>query len=87
VLEALNNVAKYASATRAGISLTQTDGQLAFEVGDDGSGFDVERARGGTGLQGMADRLDAIGGSLVVRSVPGEGSTVGGRVPLAPTPA
>jgi signal transduction histidine kinase len=67
--------------------LTQTDGQLTFEVGDDGSGFDVERARGGTGLQGMADRLDAIGGSLTVRSVPGEGSTVGGRVPLAPTPA
>ena len=87
VLEALNNVAKYASATRAAISLTQTDGQLTFEVGDDGSGFDVERARGGTGLQGMADRLDAIGGSLTVRSVPGEGSTVGGRVPLAPTPA
>jgi signal transduction histidine kinase len=87
VLEALNNIAKYASASRAAISLTQTDGQLTFEVDDDGSGFDVERARGGTGLQGMADRLDAIGGSLTVRSVPGEGSTVGGRVPLAPTPA
>jgi signal transduction histidine kinase len=87
VLEALNNVAKYASATRAAITLTQTDGQLTFEVGDDGSGFDVERARDGTGLQGMADRLDAIGGSLTVRSVPGEGSTVGGRVPLAQTPA
>jgi signal transduction histidine kinase len=87
VLEALNNVAKYASATRAAISLRRTDGQLAFEVGDDGSGFDVERARDGTGLQGMADRLDAIGGSLTVRSVPGEGSTVGGRVPLAQPPA
>jgi signal transduction histidine kinase len=87
VLEALNNVAKYASATRAVITLTRTDGQLTFEVGDDGSGFDVERARDGTGLQGMADRLDAIGGSLTVRSVPGEGSTVGGRVPLAQTPA
>jgi signal transduction histidine kinase len=87
VLEALNNIAKYASATRAAITLTQTDRQLTFEVGDDGSGFDVERARDGTGLQGMADRLDAIGGSLTVRSVPGEGSTVGGRVPLADTPA
>jgi signal transduction histidine kinase len=87
VLEALNNVAKYASAARAAITLTQTDGLLTFEVGDDGSGFDVERARGGTGLQGMADRLDAIGGSLTVRSAPGEGSTVGGRVPLAETSA
>ena len=35
----------------------------------------------GTGLQGMADRLDALGGSLEVRSAPGEGTTVAGRVP------
>jgi signal transduction histidine kinase len=82
VLEALNNVAKYAGATRAGITLGHADGHLTFEVGDDGVGFDVERARDGTGLQGMADRLDAIGGSLAIRSVPGEGSTVGGRVPI-----
>jgi signal transduction histidine kinase len=54
-----------------------------FVVGDDGSGFDVERARDGTGLQGMADRLDSIGGSLTIQSVPGEGSIVGGRVPVA----
>jgi signal transduction histidine kinase len=82
VLEALNNVAKYAGATRATITLTQADGHLTFEVRDDGAGFEVDRARGGTGIQGMADRLDAIGGSLTIRSVPGEGSTVGGRVPV-----
>jgi signal transduction histidine kinase len=86
-LEALNNVAKYAEASRAVVRLSQRDGHVEFEVGDDGSGFDVERARDGTGLQGMADRLDAIGGSLTVRSVPGEGSTVGAQVPLAQTPA
>ncbi len=83
VLEALNNVAKYAGATRATITLAQVDGQLTFEVGDDGAGFEVDRARHGTGIQGMADRLDAIGGSLTVRSGPGEGSTVRGRVPVA----
>jgi signal transduction histidine kinase len=83
VLEALNNVAKYAGATRATITLAQADGHLTFEVGDDGAGFEVDRARGGTGIQGMADRLDAIGGSLTIRSVPGKGSTVGGRVPVA----
>ncbi len=82
MLEALNNVAKYARATRAAITVSHADGHLTFEVGDDGTGFDVERVRGGTGLQGMADRLDAIGGSLTVRSVPGEGSTVGGTVPI-----
>jgi signal transduction histidine kinase len=80
VLEALNNVAKYAGATRATITLAQAGGHLTFEVDDDGAGFEVDRARGGTGIRGMADRLDAIGGSLTIRSVPGEGSAVGGRV-------
>jgi hypothetical protein len=73
----------YAGATWALITLTHADTHLVFEVGDDGSGFDVERVRDGTGLQGMADRLDAIGGSLTIRSVPGEGSIVGGQVPVA----
>jgi signal transduction histidine kinase len=82
VLEALNNVAKYAEATSARISLAQEDGHLSFEVRDDGAGFDVVAARGGTGLQGMADRLDAVGGSLTIVSEPGDGTTVAGRVPL-----
>jgi signal transduction histidine kinase len=82
VLEALNNVAKYADATSARITLAQHGGHLTFEVHDDGGGFDVADARGGTGLQGMADRLDAVGGSLTVVSSPGHGSTVGGRVPV-----
>jgi signal transduction histidine kinase len=82
VLEALNNVAKYAHAASARITVAQRDGHLSFEVRDDGDGFDVDDARGGTGLQGMADRLDAVGGSLTLVSAPGDGSTVGGRVPL-----
>ena len=46
-------------------------------------GFAVgERTSNGTGLQGMADRLDAIGGALEIRSAPGEGTTVLGRVPV-----
>jgi signal transduction histidine kinase len=82
VLEALNNIAKYAEATSARISLAQEDGHLSFEVRDDGAGFDVATARDGTGLQGMADRLDAVGGSLTIVSEPGDGATVAGRVPL-----
>jgi signal transduction histidine kinase len=80
VLEALNNVAKYARAARAVVRLRETDGRLRFEVEDDGSGFDPDEAGYGTGLQGMADRLDAIGGELVVESAPGSGTRVAGFV-------
>jgi signal transduction histidine kinase len=81
-LEALNNVAKYAQASHATIELEQRDGHLTFEVRDDGDGFDVGARRHGTGLQGMADRLEAIGGTLEVRSSPGSGTSVMGRVPV-----
>jgi signal transduction histidine kinase len=82
-LEALQNVAKYAHASRASVRLTQINGSLTFEVIDDGDGFDPTTIGYGTGLQGMADRLDALGGSLEVRSAPGEGTAVTGRVPSA----
>jgi signal transduction histidine kinase len=81
-LEALNNVAKYARATTARVELAQTDGHLVFTVTDDGIGFDRGSVAYGTGMQGMADRLDAIGGSLEVRSVAGAGTTLSGRVPV-----
>jgi signal transduction histidine kinase len=84
-LEALNNVAKYAEASRAEISLAQHDGGLTFTVADDGVGFDADTKAYGTGLQGMRDRLDAIGGTLEVRSQPGRGTTVTGRVSVGAT--
>jgi signal transduction histidine kinase len=84
VLEALNNVAKYAGATRAQISLAQKDGSLSFAVRDDGRGFDPSAVGYGTGLQGIADRLDAIGGTFVVESTPGGGTRLSGRVPAVP---
>ena len=83
-LEALNNVAKYANATNARIRLAQRNGTLQFEVTDDGTGFDPGRTGYGTGLQGMADRLDAVGGTLEVRSAPGAGTTIVGHVPADP---
>jgi signal transduction histidine kinase len=82
-LEALQNVAKYAGASEATIRLTDRTGMLAFEVIDDGAGFDQGTTGYGTGLQGMADRLDALGGHLEVRSAPGRGTTVAGRLPNA----
>lgn len=81
-LEALNNVAKYAASSRATVSLTQAGGVLAFSVSDDGPGFDTSATGYGTGLQGMADRIDAIGGTVEVRSTLGQGTTVWGRLPV-----
>ena len=83
VLEALQNAAKYADASRAVVRLSEENGRLVFSVSDDGAGFDVERSRSGTGLQNMADRVDAMGGSLDVDSSPGLGTTVTGRIPLS----
>lgn len=75
-LEALNNVAKYAEATSATVRLRLDDGRLTFTVTDDGIGFDPATTGYGTGLQGMADRIDAVGGTLEVRSTPGEGTQI-----------
>jgi signal transduction histidine kinase len=82
VLEALQNVAKYANAATATIIISDTEGHLIFKVTDDGSGFDTSSTSYGTGLQGMADRLSALGGEVDLRSRPGVGTTVTGRLPI-----
>ena len=81
VLEAIQNVAKYAKATNVVVRLRHEDGGLAFSVSDDGRGFRKETTPYGMGLQNIADRLAALGGSSDVRSAPGQGTTVLGRVP------
>ena len=73
---------KYAEAKNACVQLDGADGRLRFEVADDGRGFDPATTRSGMGLQGMADRIDAIGGTLEVRSAPGDGTTIVGVIPL-----
>ena len=82
-LEALQNVAKYAGAAGTTVTLSRDDDHLAFEITDDGVGFDPKARGYGTGMQGMADRLAALGGELTVTSSPGAGTTVRGRVPVA----
>ena len=81
VLEALQNVAKYAEATEATVTLSATDAGLSFDVADDGRGFDTSTTVFGSGLQGMADRLSVLGGDIEVQSTPGHGTTVRGRIP------
>jgi signal transduction histidine kinase len=86
-LEALQNVAKYARAPAATLSLHATVGFLSFEVRDNGAGFDLETVPRGSGLQNMSDRLDALGGTLEVTSAPGQGTTLRGRLPVSSSEA
>ena len=67
-LEALQNVAKHARATAATVRLAGSGDTLEFSVSDDGAGFPAAAAGHGSGLQGMSDRLAALGGTLAVRS-------------------
>jgi signal transduction histidine kinase len=78
--EALANVAKYASATHATISVEIRDQALWVEVIDDGvGGANVSR---GTGMLGLADRVEALAGSFRVESRPGQGTRLVAEIPL-----
>ncbi|GAC1328371.1 MAG: hypothetical protein NVSMB17_03710 [Candidatus Dormibacteria bacterium] len=82
VLEALQNVQKYAHAKTVVVRLEGSDRAITFDVEDDGQGFDPGARPRGNGLTNMADRLEALGGSVVVRSSPGRGTTVSGSAPV-----
>jgi signal transduction histidine kinase len=79
--EALTNAAKHAAATRAWVELERHDGLVRLRVGDDGIGG-ADPATG-TGLTGIRDRIEALGGSLVVRSPRGEGTVLDVALPVA----
>ena len=80
-LEALQNAAKYAEANEVAVRLAEDHGELVLSIRDDGRGFDRAETPLGAGLQNMADRLAALGGTLTVRSRPGAGTTIEGRAP------
>ena len=82
VAEALTNAAKHARGPVT-VSISRSDDAIEFEVVDDGPGFDAVTARRGAGLSNMADRLEALGGSLDVSSSEGDRTTVRGRLPVA----
>jgi signal transduction histidine kinase len=81
-LEGLQNAAKYAHANEVAVSLLEDHGELVLSIRDDGRGFDRAATPLGGGLQNMTDRLAALGGTLTVRSRPGAGTTIEGRVPI-----
>lgn len=80
--EALSNVSRHARAQHVIVGLWQEKSHLHFAIDDDGQGFEVETAKGGFGLQGMRERLEALAGVLTIRSAPGEGTRLLVQVPL-----
>jgi signal transduction histidine kinase len=86
VLEALQNVQKYAGASQATVRLTESAGMLRFEVDDDGCGFELANVRKGSGLTNVADRLDALDGRLEIDSAVGHGCRLRGSLPLPQAP-
>jgi signal transduction histidine kinase len=81
VSESLVNVGKHARATSASIEVAQTRGQIVVEVIDDGvGGADTET---GSGLRGLADRVEALGGRLLIWTPTGGGTRVRAEIPCA----
>jgi signal transduction histidine kinase len=77
--EALANVAKYAGASAVAIRVRRRGGLATIEIADDGSGgADATR---GSGLRGLSDRVEALGGCLRVASPPGQGTTIVAELP------
>jgi len=84
VAEALTNIDKHAGARYAIVRAEVVDGVLRIAVSDDGTGG--AGARPGSGLEGLADRLRALGGQLDIDSDPGHGTVVSADIPLAVPP-
>ena len=79
--EALSNVGRHAGAATCRLSLRQEPGAAVLEVEDDGRGFVPGEGGGGWGLRNLGERAAAMGGSLEIVSVPGEGTAVRLRIP------
>jgi signal transduction histidine kinase len=82
--EALANVGRHAQAGTVVLTLSYLEREVALEVRDDGRGFVMPppaRAGGGFGLEAMRERVDALSGTVRVRSEPGSGTTISARVP------
>jgi signal transduction histidine kinase len=84
VQEALTNVARHARTDRARVVVRRTPEALTLSVADSGAGFDAGIAATATGLTGMSERAQLLGGTLTVRSAPGEGTTIEAVLPAWP---
>jgi signal transduction histidine kinase len=81
VSEALANVAKYAAASAVRVRIWRTADEARIEVADDGAGG--ADPNGGSGLRGLADRVEALGGRLTIDSPPGAGTTLRAEIAVS----
>jgi signal transduction histidine kinase len=84
VAEALANVSKYAGASAVSVRVSHENGCARVEVADDGVGG-ADSAQG-SGLRGLADRVESLAGTLAVESPPGGGTRISAEIPLQPDP-
>ncbi len=94
--EALTNIVRHARSTHVSLSIQKTPGGVCMRITDDGKSFNVEKVLHNTqathlGILGMRERLEMVGGSLSIVSIPGKGTTVEGCIPFptkrkSPTP-
>jgi signal transduction histidine kinase len=82
VSEALTNTTKHARASHAQVAVEQRDALLHLSIRDDGAGG--ADPLGGSGLIGLRDRVQALGGSIEVNSPPGDGTAIVVELPLQP---
>lgn len=89
--EGLMNVRKHAQATQVSVTLSYMDDQVALDVQDDGAGFDpqlpiehTDQFSGGFGLQVMRQRVEQLGGEVILESSPGDGTTLVVQIPVVP---
>ena len=81
VQESLTNILKYADATRVQIQLTASPRGLSLTVEDNGKGFDLNHNAAGFGLQGMQERITAVGGQFQLKTSPGNGCRIEVKIP------
>jgi len=87
VQEALTNITKHAHASLAKVSIQIHSGAICMMISDDGKSFDVERVLSARrriclGILGMRERVEMVGGTFAIESIPGKGTTVGVKIPL-----
>ncbi|MEM6403476.1 MAG: sensor histidine kinase [Cyanobacteria bacterium P01_D01_bin.116] len=82
IQEALNNIRKYAQASKVKINLYTTFEEIYFQIQDNGRGFDSEQVSGGYGLQGMQERVAVLQGDFHLESQPGAGCSITVEIPM-----